>query len=545
MDGWLERMRTINISRRGFIRVAAKYLAAGGAAATTGPFIIGCRSAAPTASTTTETGRTPKPGGVLSAAAEVDPVSLDPHTNSNFSSLQAYDHIYESLVAYDENMNIVPALAERWEVSPDSTVYTFYLRGNVKFHDGQQLTAEDVKYSLERVLNPKTAAPWRDWLGPVKEVRAVDRSVVQIVLEDPFPALLGGLAGNRASSIIPAGLAERRNLNIEAVGTGPFRLVEYVPQDHITYERFTDYWNKPLPYVDRMVFKVLPEENARLAALQAGQVQYAVLSPQGAEQIKNSPNIKILKSPYAWVDVTYINVSRPPMDNPKVRKALRMAVDTTEMIQKAMLGYAVPSGPIPTGYGEWALDPTTLPYLKADLEGARRLLTEAGLPGGQGLKVTIACSPQYPDFVANATIMKEAFAKIGVDAELEVLEWGTFVQRTRTGNFQLANSANTFRPDPDGYIYPYFHSKGSLNPTYAGGYRNPDLEPLMERARSISDKAERVKLYQEIQRRLLDEVPNYWWYVKQNIEAVSSRLQGYSQSFTGRRLFLAKAWLAA
>ncbi len=543
MDGWLERLRTVHIGRRGFLRVAARYLAAGGAMAATGPFIIGCRPGAPATPAAVETARVPKPGGTLYAAAEVDPVSLDPHTNANFSSLQAYDHIYESLVAYDENMNIIPALAERWEVSQDSSVYTFYLREGVKFHDGGQLTAEDVKYSLERVLNPKTSAPWRDWLGPVKEIKVVSKSVVQVVLEEPFPALLGGLAGNRASGIIPKESAERKNLNIEAVGTGPFRLVQYVPQDHITYERFAEYWDKPLPYFDRMIFKVLTEENARLAALQAGQIQYAVLSPQGAEQIKNNPKIRILKSPYAWVDLTYINVSRSPMDNPKVRKALRMAVDTTEMIQKAMLGYAVPSGPIPTGYGEWALDPGTLPYLKADIEGAKRLLAEAGFPEGRGLKVTISCSPQYPDFVANATIMKEAFAKIGVEAELEVLEWGTFVQRTRTGNYQLANSANTFRPDPDGYIYPYFHSKGSLNASYAGGYRNPSLEPLMERARTIADRTERVRVYHEIQKILLEELPNYWWYVKQNIEAVSTRLEGYSQSFTGRRLFLKKAWL--
>jgi peptide/nickel transport system substrate-binding protein len=492
--------------------------------------------------TAASTSAQPKPGGILNAAAEVDPVSLDPHTNSNFSSLEAYDHIYESLTTYDEKMNVVPALAEKWEISEDGTVYTFHLRPNVKFHNGQPLTAEDVKYSLDRVLDPKTPAPWRSWLGPMKEVKVVDPLTVQTIMEVPFPPLLSGLAGNRSTAIIPKGLAESENLKLKAVGTGPFKLVEYVPLDHITYTRFPDYWNKPLPYLDGMVFKILQEENARLAALEAGQIQYALLSAQGAAQLANATNIRVLRSPYAWVDLSYINVSTPALKDARVRRALRMSVDTKDLIQKAVYGAAVPSGPVPAGYGDWPLDPADLPYQVADIENAKKLLADAGYSGGKGLRVTIKCSPQYPDFVANATVMKDAFGKLGVQADIIQEEWGTFVKESDKFQYELANSANTFRPDPDGYLYPYFYSKGNLN---AGGYNNPKVDDILQKARTISDHSQRVALYHEVQKILLEDSPNFWWYTKYNIEAVSNRLQGYSQSFTGRRLFLMKAWLAS
>ncbi len=366
-------------------------------------------------------------------------------------------------------------------------------------------------------------------------------------LDAPYPDLLGAFAAMRASAIIPKGLAEQENLKIKAVGTGPFRLVEYVPQDHITYARNPDYWGRPLPYLDGMLFKVLPEENARLAALRAGQVQYAALSAQGAAQLQGAAGITIMRSPNAWVALHYINVSKKPLDDARVRRAMRMAVDTSEVIQKAVYGAGVPSGPIPTGYGAWALDPRSLPYQKADLDGARKLLAEAGYPNG-GFKVEIKCSPQYPEFVASSLVVQQALRKLGIDVQVVQMEWGAFVQahnqELATGGREggeIFASANTFRPGPDGYIYPYFFSEGKLND---GGYRNPKLDPLMVQARSISNRDQRRSLYVQIQRTLLEDCPNWWWYAKLNIEAMSPRLQGYAQSFTGRRIFLKRAWLA-
>jgi peptide/nickel transport system substrate-binding protein len=494
-----------------------------------------------------QTTGTPKRGGTLTAAAEIDPIALDPHTGSNFSSVQAYDHMYESLTMYDEKTNIVPALAQSWEITNGGKTYTFKLRPNVKFHNGQVMNADDVKYSIDRVIDPKTASPWRSWFNAVKEIKAVDPLTVQMDLDAPYP-LLGSFAGMRAAGIIPKGLAEKENLKIKGIGTGPFKLVEYVPQDRIVYARHADYWDKPLPYLDGMVFKVLTEENARLAALRAGQIQYAFLSAQGAAQLEGAPGVALAKSPFAWLVLHYINVLNKPLSDPRVRRAMRMAVDTNEYIQKAAFGAAVPSGPVPTGYGDWYIDPKNLPYLKADVEGAKKLLAEAGYPNG--FKVEIKCSPQYPEFVAGTLVIQESLKKIGIEVTATQMEWGAFVADNAKSNKSCGKegsdiyaSANTFRPDPDGFLYPYFHSKGDLN---KGGCDRPypKIDALLTEARQSTNQAERRRLYQEAQKVLLEESPNWWWFVKFNIEAVSNKVQGYAQSFTGRRLFLKKTWLA-
>ncbi|HET7264111.1 MAG TPA: ABC transporter substrate-binding protein [bacterium] len=490
---------------------------------------------------------TPKPGGTLVAAQEVDPVSLDPDTNSNFSALQGYEHVYESLTMYDEKTNVVPCLAEKWEIQNGGKTYVFHLRPNVKFHNGQPMTADDVKYSIDRVLDPKTASPWRDALASISQVTVVDPMTVRTDLSAPYPDLLGAFAMLRASGIMPKGLAERENLKIKAIGTGPFKLVEYVPQDHLTYVRNDDYWDKPYPYLKSMTFKILTEENARLAALRAGQVEYAALTAQGVAQLEHAPGITVMKAPNAWVALHYINVSQGPLRDARVRRAMRMAVDTNEIIQKALYGAGVPSGPVPTGYGDWSLDPSTLPFRKADIDGAKKLLAEAGYPNG-GFAVEIKCSPQYPEFVASTLVVQQALRRLNINVNVVQMEWGAFVashaQEIKTvgkEGGQIFASANTFRPGPDGYLYPYFASKGAAND---GGYFNPKIEPLLAEARAIANHDQRRSLYVEIQRMLLEESPNWWWYAKYSLEALSTKVAGYRQSFTGRRIFLKKAWIA-
>src|SRR5581483_8615910 len=215
---------------------------------------------------------------------------------------------------------------------------------------------------------------------------------------------------------------------------------------------------------------------------------------------------------------------------------------TQQVIEKSIFGAGVPSGPIPTGYGDWFLPPETLPYLKPDIEEAKKLMADAGYPDGKGIKVSILCSPQYPEFVQTAVVAQQGMQQLGVDVSVEQVEWGVYVDRTDAPKFDyiFATDANTFRPDHDGYIYATYHSKGNLN---EGGYNNPDLDKLIDQARTISDHDQRKKLYLQIQTILEDDLPNYWWYVKFSHEAMSNKLQGYTPSFTGRRLFLYKAWL--
>lgn len=488
-------------------------------------------AAAPTVAPTTATAAR---GGSLVAAQEVDPVQLDPATSSNFSALQAYEHVYESLTGYDEKTGIIPALAERWE-TPDPTTYVFSLRQGVKFHTGQDLTGADVAYSLERALDEKTGSPWRSLFTPVKSIEVKDPLTVRINLSAPYPGLLGAFAVLRNSGIMPKDWDKTNNPKLQAVGTGPFKLGEFVATDRLTYQKFADYWDKGRPKLDTMTFKVMLDQNARIAALRSGQIQYAVLDAQGADQLKGQPGLRVLQSPSAWLATHPFNVSRKPFDDKRVRQALRLAVDTQEVIQKAVFGAGVPSGAIATGFGDWGLPEADMRYLKPDLEKAKQLLAQAGYE--RGFATTITCSPQYPEFVATSLVLQDAWKKIGVDAKVEQVEWGTYTKRSgKSGGFDydVGATAFTFRPDPDGYVYSYYKTGAENN----NGYSDPKVDDLLEQARTTLDQAKRKDLYLQIQKMVEEDVPWMFWYVKFNIEAVSDKVGGYKQSFTQRRIFL-------
>ncbi|MDP8922056.1 MAG: ABC transporter substrate-binding protein, partial [Chloroflexota bacterium] len=480
-------------------------------------------------------------GGMLIAAQEVDPVQLDPATSSNFSALQAYEHIYESLTGYDEATKVVPALAERWE-TPDDTTYIFHLRPGVKFHNGQDLTGDDVAYSLERALDEQTGSPWRSLLTPIKSIEVPDKQTVRVNLSSPYPGLLGAFSVLRNSGIMPKDWDKTHNTKTEAVGTGPFKLKEFVATDHLTYEKNAEYWDTGRPKLEGMTFKIMLDQNARIAALRSGQIQYAFLDAQGAAQIKDQPGIQVLQSPSAWLATHPFNLSRKPFDDKRVRQALRMAVDTREVIEKAVFGAGAPSGPIATGFGDWALPESELRYLKPDVEKAKQLLAEAGYPNG--FETTITCSPQYPEFVATSLVCQEAWKKIGVTATVEQVEWGTYVKRaSKAGGFEydIGATAFTFRPDPDGYVYSYYKTDAENNT----GYSNPEMDRLLDQARSTMDEARRRDLYMQIQKIIEDDVPWMYWYVKFNIEALSTKVGGFKQSFTGRRIFLKDTTVSA
>jgi peptide/nickel transport system substrate-binding protein len=481
-----------------------------------------------------------KKGGTLTIAQELDPVTLDPHKSSNFSAVQAFEHVYESLTQYDDKLNVQPALAEKWEVSPDGKTYTFSLRKGVKWHDGTDFVAEDLKYWHERMMAAETVAPYKNWFDTIEKIEVVDNNTAKAILNKPYPPLLATFAALRGGAITKAGAAEKSNLATTAVGTGPFKLAEYVPQSHLRYVKNPDYWNKDLPYVDEMVMKIVTEEDARVAAVRAGQVDYAFLSQEGADRVKADQNVTVIDSPKAWLTVAQINTSRKPFDDLRVRQALRMALDPKEIIQKAVSGAATPSGPVPTGHTDWFIKEGELKYQKPDLEKAKALLAEAG---ATNLKFTILCSPQYPEFVSTALVMQDSFKKLGLDPQVQQLEWGTFVKQVNAPAFDydVQITARTFYPDPDHYLFPYFHSSAVNNPNKS--YKNPKVDELLDKGRTVADSAERHKLYFEVQKLLEDELPHFWFYSGVNIEALRKQVQGYVPSFTGRRIALKQTWL--
>jgi peptide/nickel transport system substrate-binding protein len=524
MDDTLRRSSDGNA--RGLTRRQALALGAGGAA------LVASRRAAWAQARA-------KTGGHLIAAQELDPISLDNHKTSNYSSVQGVEHIVESLTQFDDKMNVQPALAESWK-TPDPVTYLWSLRKGVSWHDGSELTADDVVAWWERINDPATAAPYKSWFVAIEKVQAVDKHTVRMTLKNPFAPLPASFAALRGSGIIPKALAaERKDLGARAVGTGPFKLSRFVPYDHLHYVRNEKYWDAGLPYVNELTFKVMVEEDARVAALRAGQIHYAYLTGEGAARLKDDRSVSVMRSPKAWLVIHVMNSTRKPFTDKRVRQAIAMAVDRQEVIQKAVFGEGTLSGPVPTGHTDWFIPVDKLSY-KTDIARAKQLLAEAGHPNG--FETTIKASPQYPEFVSASVVLQSQLKRIGVNAKIIQLEWGQFTKETftqRPADYDMKVTAWTFYPDPHHYLYNWWHSKSPSNQDF----KSPELDATLQRAMAATDRPERKRLYLQAQQMLLDEAPQIIWYTGNNIEAVRTEARGYFQSYTGRRLAFKRTWL--
>jgi len=478
-----------------------------------------------------------KRGGALVAAQDVDPITFDPQQCTAFACHSTYDHMYQGLVMYDENLNIVPALAESWDV-PDELTYIFHLRKGVKFHDGSDFTARDVKYTFDRALDPDTAAGMVRYISLVDTVEIIDDYTVKLTTKEFDPALLGACASGRIVDIIQEGAADSMNLGVMGIGTGPFKLVEYVANSHFTFEKHQDYWEKDLPYLEDLTFKIMPDEDTRIAALRTGAVDYAPISAVGAMRLLGEPGIEVLRGPRAWVAYFYVNTSREPFNDLRVRQAINYAINRQEIIDKAVGGAGAVTGPIPPGYGDWYIPESELPW-EYNLEKAKQLLTDAGYP--DGFKTTLKCSPQYPEMVDSSIVFAEQMKALNIEVEIIQLEWAQLIKETKAPDwdFDLRTGAFTYRHDPSQYVV-YFRTDGSaLNP----GYSNPKVDELYDASVATADAGERRKLYLELQEVLMDDLPMFWLYAGVNFEAIRESVKGYRQLFNAKRTFLKTTWV--
>ncbi|MFH2115231.1 MAG: ABC transporter substrate-binding protein, partial [Spirochaetota bacterium] len=214
---------------------------------------------------------------VLTLGVDQEAVGLDPHIVTAFSSMRRLDLLYNRLVRLDDNLKVVPDLAESWEI-PDNTTYVFHLRKGVLFHNGREMVADDVKYSLERILDPKTASPGRSYISLIKSVDVVDAYTVKLTLASPLASLLDALTSNNISIVPKEAVEANGNLQKVAVGTGPFMLKEWVADNSMTLVKNPAYFEKGLPLVDKVIFRVIPEQASLLAGIKSGDLDMATIN---------------------------------------------------------------------------------------------------------------------------------------------------------------------------------------------------------------------------------------------------------------------------
>jgi peptide/nickel transport system substrate-binding protein len=472
----------------------------------------------------------PKRGGTLVIAADASPGILDPLA-------------YQSLVMYDEHQELVPALAETW-VNTSPTTWTFKLRQGVRFHDGTEFQAEDVKNWFETVradLHPSDA-----------QTRVKASGLAGVTVNGPYEIEVA-LGDGHGASLLPtfaalfgtALLHGRGDSGATAPftppgGTGPFKVAEYVLGSHARYAKFADYWEKGLPYLDEIVMRIVGDEDARVAALMAGEVAYARVGPTAAQRLKREPDITVLSSPGASQQVTLFNTQRPPFDDVRVRRAISLAVDRQAAIAGLLGGEGKLTGPIPTGLATWAPAPDALPY-RRDLAMAKHLLTEAGHEAG--FEATVTVQADRPGLVALSRLLAEQVRPLGITLRVAPGDDNAVDTALKGHTFDLATVGSVFMPDPDDYLTLGYLSRSPFDPSGWSGERFGAYSDLVSAARGVLDPGQRRQLYDQAVAIALDEVPAIWWLVENNLEAIRTSLKGYVPSYTGRMPGLKTAWL--
>ena len=478
-----------------------------------------------------------QPAGTLVVGLVAEPVNLDPAQVTDLNSNRVGRRVVETLVTFpDESTQVVPGLAESWTISKDGLQYTFKLRSGIKFHDGTPLTAEAVKFSIERQINPEHPAhklgkyPFANFFfGNVKAVEALSEERVAFLLKEPRASFLSILTAGAASIVSPTAVMKAGpDYPLQPVGTGPFKFVSWDRGQRVVLEKNPAYWKFPVK-LDRVIYRPIVEDQARLTELLTGSLDLIVgVPPDFVAQLESGGKTSVLKQVGAHVWYLGINNQKKPFDDKRVRQALNYAVNKDAIVRDVLKGTGTPSrGPVLPN--TWAAD-TALKAYPYDPDRARKLLAEAGYPNGFSTTLWVPESGsgmQSP--VAMSTVMQSNLKAVGVNVTLQTMEWGAFLAKLRSKEqelFALSWMAGT--EDPDMVLYPLLHSsQWTPNGPNRALYKNPRFDDLLQQARLTTDQARRASLYKEAQRILVDDAP--WVFVDHEIQiaALGKRVQGF------------------
>jgi peptide/nickel transport system substrate-binding protein len=467
-------------------------------------------------------------------AIESNPVTLDPRFATDAYSERITRLLYSSLVRVDATFEIVPELAERWE-QPDPRSYRFFLRRGVHFHDGHELTAEDVRYTFASMLDPSTASPHRAVYEMIDRITVRGPHEIEFHLNAPHAPFLVNLV----KGIVPAHLAGPmgRDFGQQPVGSGPFRLVRWLPDDRLELAPFAGHAGGAPPLAGIAV-KIVPEETIRLLELQKGHLDLAQnnIPLEVLPLIEADGRFRVMTAPSTTYSYLGMNLRRPPLADVRVRRALAHAIDRATIIRTLLGGLAVEATGL-LASAHWAYEPAVARY-DYDPTRAKALLDEAGLvdPDGDGPqpRVELSFKTSQNELARRiAQVIQQQLAQVGIGMTIRSYEWGTFYADIKSGNFELYTLSWVGIVDPDIY-YDVFHS-ASVPPAGSnrGGYRNPAVDRLAERGRRTADPRERRAIYEELQRIVADEVPYVSLWYPMNVVVLKQRVEGFVPSPSG------------
>ena len=453
----------------------------------------------------------PQRGGTIRVGITQEILNLDPHVATAFSSFQVMDLVYESLLRLNaKTLEVEPNLASSWSVSPDGLEYTFTLRRNATFHDGSSVDASDVKFTIDRILDPATRSPQASFLEPIREVTVVNPFSVKITLKRPFAPFLSLLTGP-SRGIVPLNFEDKvGDPRVRMLGSGPFQLAEFGPGS-VRLVRFDRYWGRDsqgnrLPYADAVVYRVIPDPATLRAAVRAGEVDLIIgfgVDITAARTLAAVPDLKVMSVADLSYSLLGVQHERPPLNDARVKQALALAIDRDQLIQVVYSGRDTAAGPIPPTLSEWQpVGASRLPNYRRDAGRARQLLAQAGHPNGISIKMMPI--PTVPEAVQIAQVLKEQLAPAGINVEIEQVDFATFLSRWRGSQFDTFVSLNGGAIDPDVHLYRHVHSTGSTN---VFKFKDAAVDQLLDQGRSTPDAARRQQLYGQLQRQIAEKVP--------------------------------------
>ncbi|MEV0627450.1 ABC transporter substrate-binding protein [Nonomuraea wenchangensis] len=498
-------------------------LSAAALAATLSLALASCSSSSEPAPSAEGTGG----GKPLVVGVTSDPDTLFPWKATQFQAVNVLQNLYGTLTEFDKDLNVVPGLAESWDASEDGKTLTLKLRQGVTFADGSAFDSADVKSSLDKIMDEKTAAVARASLSSVKSVEAPDASTVVLKLSTPDAALPANLATVNMAMLSSDDTEEK--LTATPNGTGPFTLGKRVPSQSITLTRNDAYWGAEKAKSPSVEFRVIPDESSIVSAMQSGNVQLAVFNdPLVAQTAEGGGTITVAKTPQLNYHVLQLNARRGELGDVNVRLAVQCAIDRKQVLDTAALGEGEVTGP--NTAPAFKSDPDKRPCPTRDLAKAADYLGKAGKSGGVTIK-TIVSQGEYATSVNEAQSLKAQLAEAKINLDLEVLESGAFVDRWVAADFDAAVALNGGRPDPDGSYGRYFTSDGNLNKV--AGYSSDKLDKLFAEGKATTDQAARKAIYDQVAAELEDNAAWIWLFSGYTYTATTSGVQGFTPMANG------------
>jgi len=454
-----------------------------------------------------------------------EPPNLDPHINAGTAARTVRLVVYRGLFNYNKEGVASPELADTYSISDDGLTYTFVLR-DAQFHNGNPVTAEDVKYSLERILNPETGATFFSQMSVIDSVNVVDEKTVEVKLKQVTAPFIDYMALPE-SAIVSKAWAEEHDgdLSGNPMGAGPYVFVEYVEGQRMVVEKFDNFYKEGLPITDRIVFEFFPDATTRVNALLSDDVDLISYVPwKDIPMLQANDDVQILGGTGPFMGLIF-NTNFEPFADARVRRAVAYAIDRYAVINTAFAGQGEPIYGMNVPSNSLAYDPQFDSYFEYDPDMAKELLAEAGYP--DGFSARLLSTSQYDMHQQTAVAVQAELANIGIDLELDLPDWATRIEKNLAGDYDLlVVGTGGDIADPD-YLSDYYQS-GDIRLNNAPGYSNARVDELLQLGRQTIDPEERKAIYAELQEIALEESPLVYLMWRDQSYAATKDLQGFA-----------------